>query len=126
MLEVGPVERVEPILTRLEEGRDEDAPGIVDQNVDGSEALDRGRQRGVHLVAVAHVGRHREAVDLRRRLGARVRVALPDRDLGAEDPHPVGDAPPDTGAAAGDDRDLSVEPGCRGIEDHGQNLPAEV
>src|SRR3546814_2894437 len=57
--EVGPVQGVEPVVGRLQDGLVEHAAGVVDQHVDPTEALERRRQRRVEGVAVADVDHHR-------------------------------------------------------------------
>ena len=103
VLEVGAVEGVPSVLRRLEEGRVEDAPCVVDEDADGSQFGHRALERRIDLIRLPDVDLEPEATHLFAGGGRRVLGALPDGHLGAEGGEVSSDAPPDAGPAAGDD-----------------------
>ena len=51
------------LITHVDERTRRHDPGVVDEDVDAAQALERGRHGLVDLVRLPHVGRHREATD---------------------------------------------------------------
>ena len=99
-----------PVLVgRVEQGTEDDPPGVVDQHVEAPEPLERERDRRGRGVGEPDVGAQR---------GDRAVVALELRDLGrdvlGDDPkaRPVqlaDDLPPEPAGRAGDDRDAALD-----------------
>ena len=90
--------------------RDELAAGVVDEDVDAAEALERGVDQRLDLLGLAHVGRHGEALGAERlhgrpRLLQRLRAAAADHHRRAVAGQRERGRAPDPGAAAGDERD---------------------
>jgi hypothetical protein len=105
---------LEDVVGVVDDPRDvaEDA-GVGERDVEAAEALDRGRDRRAHLRGVGHVGdrgcRHVVAELGHERL-QRLVVEVADHDartLGGEQP---GGGGADAAGAAGDQRDLVLEP----------------
>ena len=88
--------------------------GVVDQDVDVPEVLDRALDHLVDLLRLAHVDLHGQRIEpgvaQRRRSRLEVRrVPAADHDARAERSEALRDREPDSRAAAGDDRDLTLE-----------------
>jgi hypothetical protein len=105
-----------PVLERVVPGgrdRPVDA-GVVDEDVDAAEARDGVGEGGLDLLP----GRDVHARRVRRREAGcveRRKVAVPRDHARAALGHQPGDAEPDAARGAGDDRDLSVEPGLHAL-----------
>ena len=89
--------------------------GVVDQDIDPAEPLDRGRRHAGDRRLVGHVGNAGERaptarLDLARHgLGFRLAGARVDHDRRARRRQVVGDCPPDIARRAGDDGHAPVE-----------------
>ena len=102
MLEVGAVEGIPAVLRRLEQGRIEDAPGVVDEDAHGAQLCHRALERRVDLNRLSDVDVKPEATYLCTGGNCRVLGALPDGHLGSEGGEISSDAASDARAAAGD------------------------
>ena len=62
-------------------------PGVVDENLDAAELVERARRHRAHLLGVGHVADQRQAAAAQRAYLLRQRLKLPG---GAPDRHDVG------------------------------------
>jgi hypothetical protein len=100
----------------------EQGSGVVDEDVDAAEAIERGPDGRRHRVLVAHVYLDRKrttpqrfdlcgrGVDRPREPGVRLHRLRRDHDVGALPRQGQRDAPPDAARRARDERHLAVEP----------------
>ncbi len=119
MAQIALVQGVPTVLARLQQRRGEHTAGIVDQNAYRPQLGGGLRQRGIHLLGVAHIGDDPQGTYRRRGISAALLVAFPDRYRGPERCQPGRNTPADTGAAAGDDGHLTGEKNVRRIDSHG-------
>ena len=101
-------------------GEKKTPPALFTRIVGEPSSADGPGERHVDLVLLADVGDAGQPAGLGGGRLARRGVALPDRHPSAEGGEPVGDAPPDAGARAGDDRDPPVQRRRPPIQDHGE------
>ena len=109
-LRLARVERVPTVLGGLENRRQEDSPGIVNQNSYRSQFPHRAGKGGIDLFRVADVGREAEPTDLVRRatrsLEHRAPRSPPRRRRRRES---AGDPPADSRSTTGHDSHLVGE-----------------
>jgi hypothetical protein len=92
------------------------AAGVVDEHVDGAEALEHAPDERAHLLGLAdvaalreHLARRRDRIELGARGGELLLVAAAHGDVGAEQAQLLGGVEADAAPAAGDDADLPLE-----------------
>ena len=109
------VEHAAPLFERHRHGRFGPAdPGVVHEDVEPAESLDRGREGGLHLIGLRDVAGESQAVDvLRLELGLGRHEPLlasrGDRDGRSRFTQTLGDLQPQAARSARDERDLAGE-----------------
>jgi len=110
-----PAFTVAPLLVTVEEMTQRaDVTGIVDQDVDRAEPIQRGIHHAIHISRLTDISRHRQrlptvAGDLRGGLGGRLAIDIGDHHVGALRGIAMGDRITDPLSTASHDRNLALE-----------------